>query len=42
VAVLETQAGITGGLEAEKGVGPVMDAENFLLGDGCHVFTAAV
>src|SRR6202040_2241960 len=38
LAVLESKAGIAGGGEAEKRVGPVPDRKNFLSMECAHVF----
>ena len=39
LAVLETKAGIAGGGEAEKRIGPVPDRKNFLSMECAHVFS---
>ena len=36
--VLESEAGIAGGPEAEKRIGPVLDRKNFLSIERAHVF----
>jgi hypothetical protein len=36
--VLESKAGIAGGGEAEKRIGPVPDGKNFLSVEGAHGF----
>jgi len=36
VAVAEAQAAVPGGLEAEEGIVPVVDAEDAFLADGAH------
>src|SRR3954447_12970220 len=39
LAVKETKAGITGGGEAEKRIGPMTDRKNFLSIERAHVFS---